>query len=125
MKLFEEGQQVIASYKSGSYYGKVVRDQGGKTVLIEILGVKKHPVQGDLHHPRQVEVPLFHERKALSEHEKANIPRNAVQSFEGDMPDYQESLSAAVLEMKQELRQDSSDFAKQALQALQEVEKAY
>ncbi|ADH99221.1 kinase-associated lipoprotein B [Salisediminibacterium selenitireducens] len=125
MNLFEADQQVIASYKSGTYYGKVVRDQGSNTVLVEIQGVKKHPVQGDLHHPRQVDVPLFHERKALSEREKANIPRNAVKSFEGDMPGYEASVAAAVQEMKQDLSEDSSDFGKRALQALEEVEKAY
>lgn len=119
-------QTVKALYKTGSYYGRVIEDLPAKqTVLVEILAVDKHPVQGDLHHPKEVDVPLFHERKALSFREKANMPRHTVKPFDGHVPEYNESLKSSLETMKVELRSEKSEWSLHALKALEAVEKDY
>lgn len=60
------------TYKTGKYFGRLFaeRPQG---LVVEVLAVEKHPVQGDLHQPNQVDVPLFHIRTALHKHEKITV----------------------------------------------------
>ncbi|AOM83218.1 kinase-associated lipoprotein B [Salisediminibacterium beveridgei] len=119
-------QTVKALYKTGSYYGRVIEDHPTKqTVLVEILAVEKHPVQGDLHHPKEVNVPLFHERKALSFREKANMPRHTVKPFDSEIPEYNESLKHSLETMKTELKNEDTDWSFHALKALEAVEKDY
>lgn len=120
------GQTVKALYKTGAYFGRVIEDHPSKqTVLVEILAVDQHPVQGDLHHPKEVNVPLFHERKALSHLEKANMPRHTVKPFDGDIPAYNESLKVSLETMKDELKKDGSDWSERAMNALKAVEADY
>ncbi|WP_029625977.1 sporulation phosphorelay system protein KapB, partial [Streptococcus sobrinus] len=58
------GEIVTGIYKTGKYIGEItnIRPQ---FYLVKILAVINHPVQGDLHNPRQADVPFFHERRAL------------------------------------------------------------
>lgn len=88
---------VKVSYKTGEYVGEVVsRDE--RRVLVAILSVLKHPTQGDLHHPYEPDVPIFHERRALSYTEKAWIPAQAIEPYQGEPPAYGESLRRALQE---------------------------
>jgi kinase-associated protein B len=118
------GEIVTAIYKTGKYIGEIteVRPQH---YLVRILAVLKHPMQGDLHNPKDADVLIFHERKALSYREQANIPYKMVKSFENEVPDYMESLKEAVAIMKKELAETSSEWAEMSLKALESLEKDY
>lgn len=54
----ETEKLVLASYKTGQYIGKA-EDERNQMVLVHVLAVKSHPRQGDLHHPKQADVPFF------------------------------------------------------------------
>lgn len=118
------GEIVTAIYKTGKYIGEIteVRPQH---YLVRILAVLKHPMQGDLHNPKDADVLIFHERKALSYREQANIPYKMVKAFENEVPDYMESLKEAVAIMKKELAETSSEWAEMSLKALESLEKDY
>lgn len=61
---FTIGQTVTALYKTGKYIGEItqVRDLH---YVVRIQAVLKHPEQGDLHNPGQVDVPFFTSEKHL------------------------------------------------------------
>lgn len=115
---------VKAFYKTGAYVGKIhSEDQRG--TVVEILSVLKHPKQGDLHNPNSVDVPFFHERKALAHHEKAIIPTSMIKPHNGEFLEYKDSLITAVTEYEESLRDSSDPFQAACLKALQEVKKEY
>lgn len=118
------GEVVTAIYKTGKYIGEIteVRPQH---YLVRILAVLKHPMQGDLHNPKEADVLIFHERKALSFREQANIPYKMVKPFENEVPDYLESLKVAVSQMKKELVETPSEWAEMSLKTLESLEKDY
>lgn len=118
------GQPVTAIYKTGKYIGEIT-DIRPEHYLVRVLAVIKHPIQGDLHHPKDVEVAFFHERKALSYREQANIPKKMVKPFDEEIPDYVSSLKIAVHTMKDELRRDSSPWAEKSLANIESLEKEY
>ncbi|CAM4410748.1 kinase-associated lipoprotein B [Paenibacillus tarimensis] len=89
------GQNVKMNYKSGVYIGEVMEISGPRAV-VKVLAVLKHPEQGDLHNPYNPDVPMFHERRALSYTEKALALINDLQPYSGHIPDYRESLMHAV-----------------------------
>jgi kinase-associated protein B len=121
---FQIGEIVTAIYKTGKYIGEIteIRPQ---YYLVRVLAVLKHPMQGDLHNPKDADVLIFHERKALSYREQANIPYKMVKPFESEVPDYLESLKNAVAKMKQELAETSSEWAEMSLRAMESLEKDY
>lgn len=58
---------VRAKYKTGRYIGKLIEmKEEENRALFQVLAVETHPQQGDLHQPKQIDVPLFHQRKALA-----------------------------------------------------------
>ncbi|GGC81333.1 kinase-associated lipoprotein B [Thalassobacillus devorans] len=118
------GDSVIAHYKSGSYIGKITEDRD-RFYLVEVLAVEKHPMQGDLHNPGKTEDVFFHERKALSHHEKANISKSAVKAYDGEIPDYEQSLRNAVNRLKERLERKDSAFNQKALDQVTSLEKSY
>lgn len=120
----QTGEIVTAIYKTGKYIGEIteVRPQH---YLVRILAVLKHPMQGDLHNPKDADVLIFHERKALSYREQANIPYKMVKPFENDVPDYMDSLKEAIAKMKQEFAETPSEWADMSLKALKSLEKDY
>jgi len=115
---------VIAHYKTGTYIGEVTNTSPSHC-LVKILAVLKHPMQGDLHHPKDANVPLFHERKALAFREQANIPKNMVKKYTEEIPDYKQSLREAIDNMKSSLENDSSEWAAKSLQNLAVLESEY
>ncbi|RID85363.1 kinase [Peribacillus asahii] len=118
------GEIVTAINKTGKYIGEVTEDRGN-AYLVRILAVLKHPMQGDLHNPRQTEVAMFHQRRALAYREQTNVPKNMVKPYEGEIPDYQASLREAVTTMKEALTKEETDFNKLSLQQLEELEADY
>lgn len=124
MDSLQLGNKVTAHYKTGKYIGEIT-DIRPEHILVKVLAVAKHPMQGDLHHPKDADVPFFHERKALSYREQANIPKKMVKPFEEEVPDYQASLKEAVNNLKTELTNDSSQWAIQSLKNIEALEKDY
>lgn len=124
MDSLQIGNKVTAHYKTGKYIGEITEIRP-EHILVKVLAVAKHPMQGDLHHPKEANVPFFHERKALSYREQANIPKKMVKPFEEEIPDYQASLKEAVNNLKAELINDSSQWAVQSLKNIEVLEKNY
>lgn len=118
------GMIVTAIYKTGKYIGEIteVRQQH---YLVRVLAVLKHPMQGDLHNPKDADVPIFHERRALSFREQANVPKQMVKPFENEVPEYQASLKVAVEKMKQELSDQPSEWGIRSLRNIESLEKDY
>ena len=124
MEEFNSGDIVKAHYKSGIYVGKVMEDRD-RFYLVQILAVEKHPMQGDLHNPGKTENVFFHQRKALSYLEKANIQKEAVHPYEGHVPDYTESLKQSVEQLRTKLERRETEFNANAKQQLDDLEKQY
>lgn len=118
------GDIVTAINKTGKYIGVVTEDRSS-AYLVRILAVLKHPMQGDLHNPKQTEVTIFHQRRALAYREQTNVPKNMVKPYEGEIPDYQESLKKAVTKMKEALAEEDKEFNKLSLKQLEELEADY
>lgn len=124
MAEFNIGDKVTAIYKTGKYIGEIT-DIRPQHYLVRVLGVLKHPMQGDLHSPKDADVMLFHERRALAYREQTNVPKQMVKPFEERIPDYKESLKSALDKMKAELTGDSSAWAEQSLKNMEALEKDY
>ncbi|MDM5330483.1 kinase-associated lipoprotein B [Neobacillus sp. CF12] len=124
MSELQIGETVTGIYKTGKYIGEIteVRHQH---YLVRVLAVVKHPMQGDLHNPKEADVMIFHERKALSFREQANIPKQMVKPFKEDVPNYLESLKQAVDKMKTELTEIATPWADMSLKSLASLEKDY
>ncbi|WP_373893158.1 kinase-associated lipoprotein B [Virgibacillus natechei] len=118
------GTTVRAHYNSGTYIGEVKEDRGER-YLIEVFAVDKHPIQGDLHNPGEVEDVFFHERKALAHHEKMNVKKPAVRPFDQTIPPYSASLKQAVDNYKEKLKAEDTAFNKKALRTLEGLEEKY
>lgn len=88
------GDNVRAEIRSGHYLGELVEINGPRA-LVKVLAVLKHPEQGDLHNPYNPDVPMFHERRALSFTEKTNVLLRDVKRHTGTIPEYNDSLRAA------------------------------
>ncbi|HLR75834.1 MAG TPA: sporulation phosphorelay system protein KapB [Virgibacillus sp.] len=118
------GDIVEAHYNSGIYIGEMMEDRRN-FLLVKVLAVKKHPAQGDLHNPGQVEGIAFFERKALAHQEMMNVQRRKVHPYDGEIPSYNESLKLAVHKLKNELSQEDTLFNKASLQKLRDLEEHY
>jgi kinase-associated protein B len=118
------GDVVRAPYKTGVYIGEVTAIRP-EYYLVKVKAVIKHPTQGDLHNPKQVEVAFFHERRALAEREQTNIPKGMVKKYEGDVPSYKDSLKEALERLKDELRAEDSQWSTLSLEKLAQLEKEY
>ncbi|MUK90027.1 kinase [Ornithinibacillus sp. L9] len=124
MTKFNVREYIRASYKSGVYIGEIIEDRD-KNFLVKVLAVEKHPMQGDLHHPKQVEGVFFHERKALAKNEKMNVLKEAVFPYDGDIPNYRESLSQAVEKLKENLTMKDTAYNQKALETLEGIVERY
>ena len=89
------GERVKAVYNSGVYIGEVIGfSERMPKAKVRVLAVLKHPDQGDLHHPRQANVAMFHVRKALAEREVALVFLRHLEPYEGSIPDYRGNHSS-------------------------------
>ncbi|MGE7603175.1 kinase-associated lipoprotein B [Peribacillus sp. NPDC097675] len=121
---FKVGDKVTAIYKTGKYIGEVT-DIRPSAYLVKVLAVMKHPMQGDLHNPKQTEVSMFHQRRALAFREQTNVPMNMVRVHDGDIPDYKESLRQAVEKMTNTLNESQTEWNSKSLQMLDDLAKDY
>jgi len=118
------GDLVHVEYNSARYVGEYVEDRGN-FALVKVLAVLKHPEQGDLHKPGEVEGIAFFERKALAHRELVNARKRMISPYEGKVPNYDESLETAFYELKERLKQEDTAFNKLSLQRLDDVYKHY
>ncbi|MDG5788447.1 kinase-associated lipoprotein B [Evansella sp. AB-P1] len=123
-KFYNIGDIVTGIYKTGKYIGEITEVKKDRYV-ISILAVVKHPQQGDLHHPKGINVPFFHERRALAFKEKTNIPKAYIKEYKSEIPLYVESLKDALKKEKDVLISDESEWAKKSLELLNNLEKEY
>ncbi|NGP46620.1 kinase [Bacillaceae bacterium SIJ1] len=122
---FETGTLVKGRYKTGVYIGEITGAKRGNYV-VKVLAVVTHPTQGDLHHPNEANVAFFQERKALAYCEQANMAPHTLTLHEGDIPEYRDSLKAALTELKNKLASHPNEaFAERSLEALQSLEQTY
>jgi kinase-associated protein B len=91
---YQIGELVTVKVRTGNYIGEVY-ELYDMRLVVKILAVVKHPEQGDLHHPNDPDVPMFHERRALAYTEKTTVLPRDVQPYSGDIPDYKQSLAQA------------------------------
>jgi len=94
--MVQVGDQVIAGYNSGEYYGEVVELTPSNRYAVKILAVIKHPDQGDLHHPMKGDARRFFQRRALAFNEITLVDASSLRSYSGEIPDYQSSLLNAL-----------------------------
>lgn len=120
----QPGDIVQAHYKTGKYVGEIIEDRD-HAFLVKILAVLKHPQQGDLHNPGQTENVFFHQRNALAYLEKANISKSSLSPYEGEIPNYEDSLREALDKLKQKLNAKDDEFSSQAQHQLEQLEKRY
>ncbi|MGO4546863.1 sporulation phosphorelay system protein KapB [Paenibacillus sp. 2TAB23] len=122
-KSIKVGDHVKAEVRSGHYIGELVEINGPRA-LVKVLAVLKHPEQGDLHNPYNPDVPMFHERRALSYTEKTTVLLRDVLPYAGSVPEYGASLKAAA-----EAEVASLDrlhrWAAKALEQMQQLQKEY
>ena len=119
---FEIGEIVTGIYKTGKYIGEVTNSRPG-SYIVKVLAVLKHPVQGDLHNVKQADVPFFHERRALAFREQTNIPEQMVKKYEGEIPDYTDSLKLALETQMNSFAEDDSPFAVRSLETLEQLKR--
>ncbi|NGQ96240.1 kinase [Brevibacillus sp. SYP-B805] len=117
------GDRVVTTYKTGQYIAEVVEVNPPKSV-VKILAVRKHPAQGDLHHPMEVDVPLFHQRRALSYQEKIVVMLAELKPYHGEIPAYRDSLQAALLAEIHVLER-TIRWSQRALEEYRQLEKDY
>lgn len=117
------GDIVQAEVRSGQYIGELIEINRPRA-LVKVLAVLKHPEQGDLHNPYDPDVPMFHERRALSYTEKTTVLLRDVKAYAGNVPDYSESLQAAVAKEIASLDRLHRWTAK-ALEQMQQLQKEY
>lgn len=123
-QLFEVGLVVTGIYKTGKYIGEITMVKEPNYV-VRVLAVLKHPQQGDLHNPKSADVGFFHERRALAYREQVNIQNVYIKPYDGELPNYKDSLNKAIDEQYQELQQDGSPFAKKAIEKLAALKADY
>lgn len=117
------GRLVTVKVRTGVYIGEVVELYAPRLV-VKVLAVIKHPEQGDLHHPYEPDVPLFHERRALAYTEKTTVLPKDIEHYEGEIPDYKESLHQAAQQELQKLEKLHRWTAK-SIENLQQLMKSY
>lgn len=116
---------VVTRYKTGKYIGKIIDWRGEDKAIVEVLAVLEHPKQGDLHNPNQVDVMLFHQRKALAHHEKAVVNTHSLKLYTEEVPEYDESLRKVLDRNIIDLKEEGSVYAEKALAHLLDLKKEY
>ncbi|PTE73887.1 kinase [Staphylococcus devriesei] len=112
------------SHKTGTY-GVSIKEENDNQVLVQVEQVIKHPKQGDLHNPGKVEGVFFHERRALSHYEKRYATRSKLREFNVEEMKYEESLQQAITQMENDLKQQDTEYAKYALNNLENLKNDY
>ncbi|MGV2928093.1 sporulation phosphorelay system protein KapB [Macrococcus capreoli] len=111
-------------HKSGIYIVEKIQEQP-HGVLVSVVSVITHPMQGDLHSRGEVENVFFHERKALAHHEKRVVDANLLKPYTEAFLPYTASLIQAVAKMELKLQTDDTPFNRKALETLASIKKDY
>lgn len=117
------GSIVQASYKSGEYIGEIVEVNRTK-YAVKVLAVLKHPSQGDLHHPMEVDGVMFHQRRALAYQEIALMHKSTVMPYHHEVPEYKASLQRA-LQDEIDMLQKMARYATRSLEELELLKEDY
>jgi kinase-associated protein B len=123
-KQLSVGDIITTTKKTGKYVGEIV-DVSEPNVLIKVIAVLKHPTQGDLHNPKQVDVPFFHQRRALAYNEKTWVQVMSVEKYENEVPRYDESLKEALQTKIEELSDQDDPWVKKSLEQLEDLKEVY
>jgi len=120
---YQVGDIVQAEVRSGRYVAELA-ELNGPRALVKVLAVLEHPEQGDLHQPYNPDVAMFHERRALSCTEKTTVLLRDLQPYAGEVPDYNESLRAAVARSIEALDR-LHRWTGKALESIRQLEREY
>ncbi|TJY15521.1 kinase-associated lipoprotein B [Staphylococcus chromogenes] len=112
------------AHKTG-VYGVEIVEESNDQVLVKVMQVIKHPKQGDLHHPNEVEGVFFHERKALSLYEKRFTTKSKLKPFEDEIMPYTDSLQQAITTLEIKLNTSDTPFNQQSLACLEALKTDY
>ena len=112
------------AHKTG-VYGVEIVEESNDQVLVKVMQVIKHPKQGDLHHPNEVEGVFFHERKALSLYEKRFTTKSKLKPFEEEIMPYTDSLQQAITTLENKLKTSDTPFNQQSLACLEALKTDY
>ncbi|WP_099361762.1 kinase-associated lipoprotein B [Fredinandcohnia onubensis] len=121
---FKVGDIVTGIYKTGKYIGEITAIKP-EHYLVKVKAVLKHPMQGDIHSPKDVNVPLFQERRALAFNEQTNVPKKMVRHYKEEVPEYKTSLREAVEKTKNDLEAEGTEWALRSLENMNVLEKDY
>ncbi|MFD1778816.1 kinase-associated lipoprotein B [Fredinandcohnia salidurans] len=121
---FKVGDIVTGIYKTGKYIGEITAIKP-EHYLVKVKAVLKHPMQGDIHSPKDVNVPLFQERRALAFNEQTNVPKKMVRHYKEEVPEYKSSLREAVEKTKNDLQAEGTEWALRSLENMNVLEKDY
>jgi len=121
---FKVGDIVTGIYKTGKYIGEITAIKP-EHYLVKVKAVLKHPMQGDIHSPKDVNVPLFQERRALAFNEQTNVPKKMVRHYNEEVPEYKTSLREAVEKTKNDLEAEGTEWALRSLENMNVLEKDY
>ncbi len=122
---YQTADLTIFRNKTGKYVGRIVEVRPPDKAVVEVLAVLTHPTQGDLHQPMQSDVPLFHQRRAMSFREKTVVQTRMLTDFEGKVPDYKASLREAMSKKMETLKENSDDWSIASVKQLEDLEKDY
>lgn len=111
-------------HKTGQYVVEIVEEKGDQ-FLVKVLAVLKHPRQGDLHSPNEVENVFFHERKALSQFEKRYTTAQFLKDYPYDVPNYIDSLKSSLAELEEKMIKRNNDYSEQALKCIEQLKIDY
>ncbi|WP_239738265.1 kinase-associated lipoprotein B [Mammaliicoccus sp. H-M32] len=111
-------------HKTGQYVVEVIEEKGDQ-LLVKILAVLRHPRQGDLHSPNEVENVFFHERKALSQFEKRYTTAQFLKAYNEEVPNYIESLKSSIYELEEKMKKKDNAYSDQALKCIEQLKKDY
>jgi kinase-associated protein B len=121
---YRVGDIVTGIYKTGKYIGEITAIKP-EHYLVKVKAVLKHPMQGDIHSPKDVNVPLFQERRALAFNEQTNVPKKMVRHYKEEVPEYKTSLREAVEKTKNDLEAEGTEWALRSLENMNVLEKDY
>jgi kinase-associated protein B len=121
---FKVGDIVTGIYKTGKYIGEITAIKP-EHYLVKVKAVLKHPMQGDIHSPKDVNVPLFQERRALAFNEQTNVPKKMVRHYKEEVPEYKTSLREVVEKTKNDLEAEGTEWALRSLENMNVLEKDY
>ncbi|MBN4908878.1 kinase [Staphylococcus sp. EG-SA-13] len=111
-------------HKTGQYVVEIVEEKGDQ-FLVQVLAVLKHPRQGDLHSPNEVENVFFHERKALSQFEKRYTTAQFLKEYSQDVPNYIDSLKSSLAELEEKMIKRNNAYSEQALKCIEQLKIDY